>query len=502
MKKINAMMRGFAASLILLMTLASCTTQDILDPVTPENNVPVDVHQIVTIPYSIQVTADATKVSVDKNDKYTFQDNDVLVLQGKDRKDVQAVLTYSKEKGSFDGELSYDKALGMADVVLQGTIKGKGFTDGLDYSKAIAADMKEAVEQFSVFSTEFKYSSTNTNVYLFQSTAFIEFDILFEANKAMTEEKTVVELKDPKLFASGKADVKDGKAHFVAAFAGGHSLTSPCVKICGKEVTFTKKATILENNTRYTVERTIKPVVGDPYYSDGIWGKFGHKKDAEAIGIIVSIENAAVPAGKYALVMALHDAGSAKWGKWDKGNEKQVCDNADLVKNPDDAFEDFDGLGKTNKMASENFPAARMAVAYGKEVAAPANSTGWFLPAIGQWIAAVELLGETDPRSEWINEKGNKKWTLNNVVCVKKSGKGVLQLMNEYLQCYKGTLLYTGSNPKWNSYWTSSEHNAEKAIRMNFSVSQDDPLSYPSCIKIGTDHKTEKTYTVRPFLAF
>lgn len=486
MKK--TMLRGVSAMLVLL-SIAACTSQEIGQP-DKQKEKETAAARIVTVPFSIQASVSlGTKVSVDAKDCYTFEEGDEIVISGKNRADVKGLGTYSN--GGFKGQLSYDQSVGD-DPVLIGTIVGDAFTAGIDYSQAVAADMKKAVEQYSVFSGEFRLpddSKDKVKVNLSQQSAFIDFELTFQGNKALKTSADVAVVLNSALSVTGTAEIEDGQAGFIVAVPGGTKTEKPSVSLYGRDVEF--KESVLQANTRSTVTRNILPVLGDPYYSDGSWGK--HVTSEKVIGVVVSVNSAAAQ-GKTALVMALHEAGSSKWMT---GSSKLLL--KEQTTNWEDAFVDFDGEGHTAELLQANaLGAAELAATY--KVEAPKTSTGWFLPAVGQWLAAIEGTGETAARDSWINGDGKSTIAFKNIVRIKTETPLVIDLLNGALANYNGDALTEDVQ----SYWSSSEASTGKAVRLNFClVDKNNKFTSSGCswIKLA-DQEKNKVFLVRPFLAF
>ena len=237
--------------------------------------------------------------------------------------------------------------------------------------------------------------------------------------------------------------------------------------------------------------------LGVAYYSDNSIGRNTHAAEAKPVGIVVYLGGGAAAEGKTGLVMALESIGDYAWGDMDN----QV--NAKQVKSPADALEDFAGIANTKTMKEKGNSKAAEAVLALTPVE---NTTGWFIPSTGQWIAVMEFgLGDGDPRSAWINGE-NKAWTgLMNVVKYRenKDGRIVSQILNAALAASgaKYTEFVDDDN-----YWTSSEKDSNKGIRFNIGVKfydENDKTSPEYSTFKTADNKEKKVkYKIRPFFAF
>lgn len=538
MKKMNKVFSA-VASLMLTLAIAGCTAQDIQETVVPETTVeqatPAAASTQVTIPFKVQVVSADTKVTIDANQKYVIQKGDQLSISGVDR-NVTGTLTYKDQNGniSFEGEITYDKVEGefKDDTRLQAVLFNKDNVLDFDYAKAVTSDLTKAVEQFSRFTASFK--ANDDKIALSQSSSFLVFDLSFVGNTAWNASDAGVSVSDDSnaIEATGKVEVKEGKASFVVAVPSGVEPKNPVVEMGGKTVAFTGKK--LEPSKSYTIKRSILPSAGDPYYSDGTWGVSSHTAGKEVVGIIVFVNRGkdsahpgscktdadiikyanSVTENKTALVMALHDAGGDASASWSTATNASIQEKD--VKSPEDALYSCAGRELTQTMLDHiginaangkkddkaTYPAATLVTEYN-----PAGTTGWFLPASGQWMSAIFDFGGADDESTWLNDDGGK-WRLGDVVCVKWQGTPVIDVFNAALATYGGTALTGGSNPKWVSYWTSSEYDNGKAIRMNFGISEKHPVDHPSCIKLKQEQKKQdpekqkSILRVRPFRVF
>jgi hypothetical protein len=86
MKQMKAIVRGAAASLILMMALLACTSQEIGETPVPETTVEqvvAPVEQPVTVPFTLTLGSDETKVTIEGPEKkYKIQEGDKLSISG------------------------------------------------------------------------------------------------------------------------------------------------------------------------------------------------------------------------------------------------------------------------------------------------------------------------------------------------------------------------------------------------------------------------------------
>lgn len=549
MKQMKAIVCGAAASLILMMALLACTSQEIGETLVPETTVEqvvAPVEQPVTVPFTLTLGSDETKVTIEGPEKkYKIQEGDKLSISGVGRT-ITGTLTYNKNKNkpgkgpgqnnnnkfAFDGELTYYASEGdlfETNAQMEAVLFNDNNPLDFDYGKAVATDLKTAVEQFSRFTANFHANDETTM--LVQSSAFLEVEITLYGNSGLTSVPVAVSDASGKLNAKGEVTLKgekkpgkhETKVSFVAAVPGGIEPANPVVRICGRDIPFTGKELVASNS--YKIKRDVYPAAGDPYYSDGIWGTEGHANGAKPVGIIVYVNkgNASAHPSKYqgkelkdsgnhiakfaeditgkdkiALVMALHNAAeNVSWSS----SKKSALDGKGITKLIE-AMEDFDGAGHTRTLCGlkDSYPAAKAASEY-----APEGTSGWFLPSAGQWVAAVYDLGQSDDAYTWINDNNQllEKCVINNVLRVKETNNPseyILNIFNEYMKKYEGTA-FDGDC----SYWTSSElkkdNKYDKAIRVNFSKS--DVNGHNTCFKVGDKDKPSKDKLhVRPFLIF
>lgn len=141
------------------------------------------------------------------------------------------------------------------------------------------------------------------------------------------------------------------------------------------------------------------------------------------------------------LVIALKDAGTYEWCT---GNHFAGIGYKSL--NEQIAY-GVDGVETTDWLPNiDDFPAFKAAKEYEKEVHAPKNTTGWYLPSLGEWFCMLDH--------------------------------------------YEEFAEYVGA---WDTYWSSSECDYDYAYNVNF---------YSEVKFIYSDNHIERKNCVRPVLAF
>lgn len=536
----------FATLLVL-----SCSTPELVEIVEESN-------PRTTIPYSLIIATDATKVTYDDvNNKYAFKDGDTFYIESgsPERDDIEGTLTYDGSSPlKLKGEISFETAKGMADgTSLKVTLINADNDKKDTYAKGIAPTLKEAVEKYSLFTGNFSYSSTASEsnpqkVTLSQNAAFIEFTVTFNVlNSTMPTGITPAEVvASDGTKSTGKAEIKkDGssyKAVFAAALPGGTEMKGSSLYVCEREVEIlssTAESKTLDKNKKYRVSRSVdfKPQVGDPYWSDGSYGSIEHAGEVEIIGIIVYVDQAgedddAITAKGYgfgnALVMALHNANTTgvKWGT-------TVLRSSSTTTTTGQAVASMNGYGKTlewlNTLGENDVTAAYMARHYretGGSLDIPSGSTGWFLASTGQWLHSISAPGFLRA-SSWTTWKDgdNNDWFLGDsplstaLAKVMEGPTALTDLFNTRFEELRSNFAPSISsdvffdhfgmklgNDLSDNYWTSDESEKAKALRMNFGAK-----GTWSSIKITPVGKGQENFSfndhsfymkIRPFLAF
>ena len=532
-----------------------------------------------TIPYSLKVGTEGTRVSFlenqDGTSQYEYKDGDYLHIVGiGDRDDIVGVLT-THDGDNWSGTLSYstDKGQPVSETNLKVTLIHADNLNLEEYGTALvggvpAGDQRTllqyAVEKYSLFTAQYTFGAAST-VNLEQQAAFldvtVEFDFdgshIIDAGKALVD--LTVNQKDIQVETDfhelPNTNGEDFYVHFIAVVPGEKPVSSFKLTVGDREITFSDTSLLLNRNKKYTVNRTIKfhPKVGDPFWSDGTYGRLRHPSSQEKIvGIVVFVhdykENMTADDIRIAdaitekasgfghgLVMALKNVTETNGNQVQKGFKwcsssaiSQQCTNGYITK-PNQTMDSpyFSGLENTNSIISkagyENDSAAAKAKNYTYDGIAVSTSstTGWFLPSIGQWMYTISIdgFGNADPASEWTNGNGtlwlkdgyqpDSGGNLGDLVFVKRSEDSrpevnvlVKSLNDRLAQFYNefGVSYDTFGDPSTetnisDNYWTSTEYAADKAIRMNLGTVEQRAGVYYSTIKAKGETKTISFYT-------
>lgn len=527
-----------------LMLVASCSV--------PEIEEVVEVNPRTTIPFSVVVATDMTKVSY-ADAKYAFKTGDSFVVESgsSERDDIEGTLAFDGDK-KLKGEISFETEKGLDNgTPLTITLINADNSDKNSYAKGIAATLQEAVEKYSLFTTTLEFNSATTEsspqrVSFAQQAAFLEITVTFNVLTTMPTGETPVELVTADgLKVSGKTEItydgSDYKATFAAALPGGTEMQGSKLSVCEREIAILSSSKVIEKNKQYKVARSVdfRPQVGDPYWSDGSYGAIEHAGAVEIIGIVVYVDQEGtnddeLTAKSYgfghALVMSLHNANTTgvKWGT-------KIQRSSSLTTTTGQAVASMDGYGKTvswlNSLGESDVTAAYLARHYretSKGLDIPNGSTGWFLASTGQWLHSI-----SDPgflrASSWTTWKdgNNNAWysgdnQLSSALAKVMEGPTALtDLFNtrfeelrsnfapsipsgEFFDIFGMDSGSTNGDNLGDNYWTSDELDANNALRMNFGAK-----GTWSSIKINSVGK-DKTWAytsffymkIRPFLAF
>ena len=530
-----------------LLLIASCSV--------PEVEEVVEINPRTTIPFSVVIATDMTKVSYD-DAKYAFNTDDSFVVESgsSERDDIEGTLAFNGTN-KLTGKISFDsdKPLTNSTRLKITLINADNNSDRDSYAKGIAATLQEAVEKYSLFTATLLFNDATTesspqSVSFAQQAAFLEITVTFNVLTTMPTGVTPVELTTAGgLKVSGNSEIKlvgsEYKATFVAALPGGTEMQGSKLSVCEREIEILPSSKVIEKNKQYKVARSVdfRPQLGDPFWSDGSYGSIQHGDGVSIIGIVMYVKgnvegDAAVVGGDdyHALVMSLKnvESGGTAWG-----TEKQRCAKELLIIKPDNVldFTRMDGYTMTSNLVNNHnlinsveTPNTEVAAAYkawyymgsaGESRNVPTGTTGWFLPSIGQWLYSISGngFGGALPVDQWVNSDGNN-WrisgNLSNQALVLEGSNALATKLNSRLQ----TLIDRGYNCEFDgfaindNYSTCSENNAGNAIR--FNISSDVKLNGKtySAIKTATvpkvnnyGYKEGTVYyymKIRPFLAF
>ena len=255
--------------------------------------------------------------------------------------------------------------------------------------------------------------------------------------------------------------------------------------------------------------------IGDYFYSDGTTSDGGLRKIYTDGSVVIAAEKPSPLSGKtvvgivfqtdksrigakekeklggedkvHGLVMALKDAGTGKkWGP--KGQDEGLNKCNTKAEN----YNDISGYGncehiRTNRGNFDNYPTFKAAYDYNTTCPVPATTTGWYLPASGQWWDIMQNLGgcpaladvtqQTSLGSESWSNQGDIAAALNKwMEDIAVGDKDAFQLSSERY------------------YLSSSEYSG---------LSAQSWVMYSNILSNGWFHKDNPRYVyVRPVLAF
>ncbi len=266
------------------------------------------------------------------------------------------------------------------------------------------------------------------------------------------------------------------------------------------------------------VKQKVPPLLGDLYFSDGTWGTAGDNPGKTPIGIVFRVGTSTKDRAlgyTRGYVMALGDASDGTaWGTTTTAmTDTQIAFTADWA-GANNVVTDMDGLThcRTAKCyrddATNAATATAMNLARTYTPAAPSNSSGWYLPSIGQMYMWWESFSTTASKYSTympVNESRYGSWSKGNeahyIVCGATYAWEFVTAMNNYVTTRLGGRNLSLFTPFDGSYWWSStERNGPCAWFMNLQGSGGDRLH------LWADDLKTKTgttiYKVRPVLAF
>ena len=268
----------------------------------------------------------------------------------------------------------------------------------------------------------------------------------------------------------------------------------------------TMPETALAANIRHTLAPTLKDI-GAYTFANAQVGDFYCKNDKNegylipgdasltkaqqdaCIGIVYStdvnrIGTAATQALKkkgvntpHGLVMALTNASEGcRWGEYGKDENSGGADGEPFKANTDKVYKMYnnvDGYGETHwiidtyknsgNALQDTYTAFYHASRYGtaesstEQYAAPSNTTGWFLPSMGQWWDILSNLGGIDLTSYQDDT--------NDYTFIPGDAPIAVANMNRYLQKISGATPFSTST--W--FWSSSEYYGDCACTVLFN---------------------------------
>ena len=216
---------------------------------------------------------------------------------------------------------------------------------------------------------------------------------------------------------------------------------------------------------------------GDFYMKDGsLIGKnesLSAAQQANCIGIVFCTDASRIGDGEkeklaalgvtspHGLVMALTNAGNGcLWGN-DNVDENANGQSGEPFKKPignaREMYNHISGYAETHwigdKIAAgesgytaDTYQAFNVALKYGTttetaKYAAPDNTTGWFLPGIGQWWDILENLGGVSLSSY--------KTSTDDYVSITDTGNTAVANLNTYMEKVGGDMIYSSYTPFW-----------------------------------------------------
>lgn len=266
----------------------------------------------------------------------------------------------------------------------------------------------------------------------------------------------------------------------------------------------TMPSTALAANNRYTLAPELN--IGAYTFANAQVGDFYCKNDknegylipgdvpsltdaqqAACIGIVYSTDVSRIGAAAtkvlenqgitpHGLVMALTNASDGcRWGEYDKDENRGGADGAPFKENTgtlQKQYNNIDGYGETHwiidtyknsgNALKDTYTAFYHASRYGTtesstgKYAAPSNSTGWFIPSMGQWWDILSNLGSVN-LTGYQSSQENSKY-------IDGAGRIAVDNMNRYLEKISGaTQFSTGTY-----FWSSSEYDGYRACYVNF----------------------------------
>lgn len=261
----------------------------------------------------------------------------------------------------------------------------------------------------------------------------------------------------------------------------------------GDIYTYTKSGIHLTANRYYAITvKMEKLAIGNLYYSDGTWSQtlIPAKTPIGVVAYVgndvfsekgVTLRDGKTTLKSHGLVLCLKNAGSSVVWSSITGKAYQpyaYVDETEALKRT----EGVSGYTVTKALASSNYPACQTAWNY-ISLAAPPNTTGWFLPSEQQWVKIVcGLGGLSESAVEYSTYIAGDAVIKQMEDALKKAGNGAYDLLKV------GTM---------NWYWSSSEFDDERAT--GISIFEEDG---PNLRFIGTPKNDSEDTYVRPVLAF
>lgn len=228
--------------------------------------------------------------------------------------------------------------------------------------------------------------------------------------------------------------------------------------------------------------------VGDFMLKDGTLVRPGVTSDFEAkkkdaIGIVFCTDKNRIGAGAksklngnvHGLVMSLQQPQRGIW------KFQNTFSGLPLVENAKQCYEDIDGYNHTQKIFADGgdklatkYPAFYAVKTFDSGAnKAPAGTTGWYLPAIGEWYDILEGLGEVK-----IDQKYKTDASVINPIFLEEgvgcASRAITNIQNKVAVAGGN---FRGLGREYVTYWSSSECSAEGVKEVCFDDELLNPLS-------------------------
>lgn len=292
---------------------------------------------------------------------------------------------------------------------------------------------------------------------------------------------------------NGSYTLSDGNAVSITNDYGARIDIKGLYDVAGDGTTYTLKSDLL---VEYSLDAA---QVGDFYCktADGTTGylipgdaSLTEAQQAACIGIVYSTDVSRIGAAAtkflsdkgitpHGLVMALTDASEGcRWGAYEKDENSSGNDGTPFKANTNQLqkqYKNVDGYGETHWIIDtyksngtalkDTYTAFYHASLYGTaesstgKYAVPSNTTGWFIPGMGQWWDILSNLGKIDLTS-YQGDTGSS-------TSIPGAAQTAVANMNTYLQKISGaTQFSTGTY-----FWSSSEYRGDSACGVYFDSS-------------------------------
>lgn len=226
-----------------------------------------------------------------------------------------------------------------------------------------------------------------------------------------------------------------------------------------------------------------------------------YSTDANRIGATATqfLTDKSIPL--HGLVMALTNASDGcRWGDYGKDENSGGADGEPFKANTDQLkqYENVDGYGETHWIIEayesngttlkDTYTAFYHANLYGTaesstgKYAVPSNTTGWFIPGMGQWWDILSNLGKIDLTSY--------QGKTDSYITISRTAQTAVANINKYLQKISHATQFSTDT----YFWSSSESNRYRACYVGFYNMGD--------LDLGHTAKDGNRYRVRCIFAF